>query len=122
MFGSQSQGKASRLSDVDVAVYFFPSIRHPIEFEEKIYYNGEDQLWLDLEGMLGKEVDLIVLNRVAATVASSAIRGIPLVIKDWGLYLDFLLVVTDESESMMNYVIEDYLRDQFEKRNPISID
>jgi uncharacterized protein len=122
LFGSQAKGTVSSLSDVDVAVYFFPAIRHPIEFEEQKVYPGEEQIWNDLERMLGKEVDLVVLNRVPATVASSALRGIPLLIKDWGLYLDFLLAVTDESEKIMSSVIGDYLRDQFGKRDPISID
>lgn len=72
--------------------------------------------------MLGKEVDLVVLNRVPATVASSAIRGIPLVINDWGLYFDFMLAVTDEADRMMNLVINDYLRDSFGKGHLPSVD
>jgi hypothetical protein len=52
---------------------------------------------------------LLVLNRVPATVAASAIRGIPIVIKDWGLYLKFMEVVTEEAEDFMDFVIKDYM-------------
>ena len=41
---------------------------------------------------------MLVLNRVSATVAASAIRGIPLAINDWGLYLDFMLFITSLAE------------------------
>jgi predicted nucleotidyltransferase len=32
LYGSQAKGGADKLSDVDVAVYFYPLERHPIEF------------------------------------------------------------------------------------------
>ena len=107
---------------MDVGIYFFPEFRHPVEFEENRFYPGEDQIWIDLEHLLKKNVDLIVLNRVPAPLASSAIRGIPLFIKDWGLYLDFSLVVTDEAENIMGFFIDAYLGDQFETRSSIPLD
>jgi len=45
LYGSQAKGNATRLSDVDIAVYFYPQQRHPIEFEEEIYYDGENNIW-----------------------------------------------------------------------------
>lgn len=120
LYGSQAKGKGTKLSDVDIAVYFYPKNRHPIEFEEEIYYESEDKIWLDLEQLLKKEVELLVLNRVPATIAASAIRGIPLVINDWGLYLDFMEVVTEVAEDFMNFVIKDYMEKiSFEKRNSL---
>ncbi|MBF0565243.1 MAG: hypothetical protein HQK89_08370 [Nitrospirae bacterium] len=50
------------------------------------------------------------MNRVSATVAASAIRGIPLAINDWGLYLDFMETVTSEAEDFMDFIINDYLQ------------
>ena len=41
LYGSQAKGTATKLSDVDIAVYFYPSIRHPIEFEEEIYIGNK---------------------------------------------------------------------------------
>ncbi|MEA3416321.1 MAG: hypothetical protein U9R02_09240 [Thermodesulfobacteriota bacterium] len=70
-----------------------------------------------MERLLKKEVEALVLNRVSATVATSAIRGIRLSINDWGLYLDFIEVVTQEAEDFMNFIINDYAeRAALEKR------
>lgn len=112
LFGSQASGWATSLSDVDVAVYFYPKRRKPIEYEEPIWYEKEGEIWGDLERLLKKEVELLVLNRVSASVAASAIRGIPLVINDWGLYLDFMLVVTREAEDYTDMLIDEFLRSQ----------
>ena len=76
------------------------------------------QVWADLEGLLKEEVELLVLNRVSSSVAASAIRGIPLAINDWGLYLDFMLIVTAEADDFMDYIINDYKeRALIEKRS-----
>src|SRR3972149_2379320 len=115
LFGSQAKGNATKLSDIDIAVYFYPAQKHPIEYEEEVYYETEDKIWVDLEKRLKKEVELLILNRVSATVAASAIRGIPLAINDWGLYLDFMEVVTAEAEDFREMIFEDFLeRRQFE--------
>jgi len=114
LFGSYADGTATSLSDVDVAVYFYPKRRRPVEFEEPIYYEGEDRIWADLDGLLKKEVELVVLNRVPATVSASAIRGIPIVINDWGLYLDFMEVVTSEAIDFREMLIRDFLEEMDE--------
>ena len=118
LYGSQANGTATRLSDVDIAVYFYPRERHPLEFEREIFYETENQIWGDLQRILKKEVELLVLNRVSASVSASAIRGIPLVIKDWGLYIDFMEVITGAAEDFMNTVIGDFKdRTTLEKRD-----
>jgi len=117
LFGSQAKGNANRLSDVDIAVYFYPLERHPIEFEKEVFYDAENEIWGDLQRILKEEVELLVLNRVSASVAASAIRGIPLSTKDWGLYLDFMEVITDVAEDFTELIISDYKeRTKFEKR------
>ena len=93
---------------MDIAVYFFPNQKHPIEFESDLTYEGESALWADVEGIVKKEVDMVVLNRVPATVAAAALRGQALIIKEQGLYLDFMSAVTDEADSFMDYIIRDY--------------
>ena len=108
LYGSYANGNATKLSDVDIAVYFYPRQKHPVEYEAKVFYDNEDKVWGDLERILKKEVELLVLNRVSASVAASAIRAIPLAINDWGLYLDFMEVITDEAEEFMELVINDY--------------
>lgn len=109
LFGSQARGLATKLSDIDIAVYFYPKNRKPVEFEELVYYEKEDEIWTELERLLKKEVELLILNRVSASVAASAIRGIPLVIKDWELYLDFMDVVTREAEDFRETLFSDFL-------------
>ena len=117
LFGSVSRGEDTLRSDVDIAVYFYPEKRHPIQFEEEVFYKGEDDIWAELERMLHKEVELLVLNRVSSSVAASAIRGIPLAINDWGLYIDFMEVVTEEAEDFREMIFKDFLeRMEFERR------
>ena len=109
LYGSQAKGNSTRLSDVDVAVYFYPKQRHPIEFEEADYYNdNEDTIWGELESLLKKEVELLVLNRAPSIISTSALRGIPIVINDRGLYLDFMLTITDLAEDYAEFIISDY--------------
>jgi predicted nucleotidyltransferase len=109
LYGSQAKGNATKLSDVDIGVYFYPKQRHPIEYEAEIYYETEDKIWGDLERILKKEVELLVLNRVSASVAASAIRGIQLIINDWGLYLDFMEIVISEAIDFREFLIQDFL-------------
>ncbi len=79
LFGSAARGRLSRSSDVDVAVYF-----------EGEYSSEEmNSLWRDLEGLLDRDVDLLVLNKDNPTLAWSAMRGIPLLIRDYTFYLEY---------------------------------
>jgi len=55
LFGSQARGSATKLSDIDIAIYFYPAKRHPIEFEEEKFYEAEDKVWTDIERLLKKE-------------------------------------------------------------------
>lgn len=108
LFGSQARGKAIPSSDIDIAVYFPPENPRPIQFEEAIFYDQENELWAALERLLRKEVELLVLNRVPATIAASALRGIPVAIKNWGLYIDFMQVVTSQAIDFRDLLIKDF--------------
>lgn len=107
LFGSFTKGTSRGLSDIDIAIYFRPE-SGSLEWEEfDARYGTEDEISLDLERLLNRNVDLIVLNRARASIASSAIRGVPIVIKDRGLYLDYMLRVTAEAEDYRE-MVEDY--------------
>jgi predicted nucleotidyltransferase len=108
LYGSHTKGTATKPSDADSAVYVYPQRRHPVEFEEEVFYPAENEIWGDLDRLLGKEVELLVLNRAPAMVAVSAIKGIPLIIRDWNLYLDFFEIATDVAEDFAEFVINDY--------------
>lgn len=118
LYGSYARGNATRLSDIDIAVYFYPQQRHPVEFEAENFYDGENEVWGHLQKLLKKEVELLVLNRAPASVAASAIRGVPLAINDWGLYLDFIEIITDVAEDFEEFIIRYYKEiNSFEKRS-----
>ncbi|MGR3317193.1 MAG: type VII toxin-antitoxin system MntA family adenylyltransferase antitoxin [Candidatus Anammoxibacter sp.] len=117
LFGSQARRNSTKLSDVDIAVYFYPEKGAIVEYEEEAPYEKEDDIWSDLEKILKREVEMLVLNRVSATVAATAIKGLPLAINDWGLYIDFMLIVSREAADFMDFIIRDYReKKELEKR------
>jgi len=104
LFGSWAAERFCDESDVDIAVYFKPqSGRMEWEATES-RYDGEGVVWLEVERLLGGEVDLLVLNRAPSSIAESAISGAPIVIKDRGLYLDFMLRVTSEAIDFREFI------------------
>jgi len=109
LFGSQAHGCAGPLSDVDIAVYFRPARRHPVEYESETCYPAEAEVWAGLEQVLGREVEMLVLNRASASVAASAIRGIPLVMKDLSQFMNFDEVVSRIAEDFGEMIVRDFL-------------
>lgn len=115
LFGSWATNKICKESDVDIAVYFKPKTGR-LEMEAfDVRYGDEGAIWIDVERILGKEVDLLVLNRAASSIADSAISAVPIVIKDRGLYLDFMIRVTSEAIDFREFV-EEYWRLKEEMR------
>ncbi|MBI3399222.1 MAG: nucleotidyltransferase domain-containing protein [Deltaproteobacteria bacterium] len=105
LFGSWASDKGGMESDVDVAVYFKPKTGR-LEWEDAdARYDGEAVLWREIEGLLGREVDLLVLNRAASGIAESAISGMPVIIKDRDLYMDFMMKVTSEAADYREFVM-----------------
>jgi predicted nucleotidyltransferase len=112
LFGSQARGTATRLSDTDIAVYFVPHRSGVVEVEEEYRYSSEDDIRDDCERLLHREVELLVMNRAAPVVASGAVRGLPLVLRDAGLYLDFLLTVSREAEDFRQMLFRDFMEER----------
>lgn len=108
IFGSIVKGTVSEGSDIDIGIYLKPKTGR-IEVEETKAKYDIDKMWLELERITGYNVDLVVLNRAPATVADCALRGKPILIRDRGLYLDFMLRVTAIAEDFRDWV-EDYWR------------
>ena len=108
VFGSEASRSAGSESDLDIAVYFKPT-RGEIEWESQTRYPGEDRIWLDIEKLAGKDVDLLILNRAASTIADTVLReGNPLFIRAEKIYVDFLLRVSLEAEDYRDFVEDFY--------------
>lgn len=110
LFGSKSKGLDRNLSDYDIGIYFKPENSKFIEFEEDKHYPLTDKIWADLELLLKKDVDVVVLNRASVSIAADIItKGIPIIIKNRDVFLRFLVVVTSWAIDRREFV-----RDYFE--------
>ena len=113
LFGSAVKSKVRKEGDVDIAIYFIPE--KDIEWEDfNKTYKGESKISLDLERLLKKEVDLVVLNRTRAVLADEIVRkGKPIIIKNRGIFMDFLCIVSDEAEYMRDWLETSYKERRF---------
>ena len=106
VFGSYAKNREMSESDFDIAIYFQP-IGSELEWEETKRYDSEDAIWGDVERIVGIKTDLVVLNRASATLAASIIsEGAPIIIKDYALYLRFLLTVSSAAEYFREFTID----------------
>ena len=102
-FGSNVTGRATTESDFDIAVYFKPKIKE-MEWEEEKEYETEDEIWADVEKIVGIRTDFIVLNRAPSTFAFSIIQnGKPIIIKDKSFYTRFYLLISSAAEYFMEF-------------------
>lgn len=108
LFGSAARGKIRKEGDIDIAVYFRPE--KDVEWENfRKKYKGENKIALDLERLLKKEIDLVVLNRARSVLADEIVRkGKPIIIKDRAMFLDFLCIVSDEAEYVRDWLTASY--------------
>lgn len=107
LFGSYAKATTHKESDVDIAIYLRPA-SDSLEWEAfDAKYEAEDEIWLDIEMLLRRNVGMVVLNRARSSIANSALHGRAIIIKDRGLYLDFMLRVTAEAEDYRE-MVEDY--------------
>lgn len=96
LFGSQSKGRSGAESDYDIAIW--PA--------EKTDDKNLDKLWLELEKVVKKPVDLINLPAAPPIVAWEAFKGIPLLVKNQRFYLNKMLEISAEAEDMNNFIAE----------------
>ncbi|MGR3177052.1 MAG: type VII toxin-antitoxin system MntA family adenylyltransferase antitoxin [Candidatus Anammoxibacter sp.] len=119
LFGSWANSWECADSDIDIAIYFKPEEK-VMEWESSNFRSdAEHAIWLDVERIIGKEIDLLVLNRATPTIAEAALRGIPILIKDHNLYLDFLLRITFEAIDFRQWT-EDYWKHKELMKNGIA--
>ncbi len=103
VFGSYARGLEISESDFDLAVYFNPKGK-VLEWEETISFKDEDKIWSDIEKIVCLNTDLVVLNRAPSTVAFSILQdGMPIIIKDDSLYLNFFLTISSVAEDFREF-------------------
>ncbi|HHV75046.1 type VII toxin-antitoxin system MntA family adenylyltransferase antitoxin [Thermoanaerobacterium butyriciformans] len=110
LFGSVAKGKSMKESDIDIAVYFK-------NYDEKLVF----ELWNDLEDLLKKDVDLVVLNIANATIAWEALRGKKIVVNDENFYLNYMLNVSMEAEDFREVVLDIYKIRQERRKNKMEL-
>jgi hypothetical protein len=104
LFGSWANDQEGIESDVDIAIYF-KGEKNSLEWENSSFFSeNEATIWREIERIVQREVDLLVLNRTPATIADSALQGIPILIKDHEVYMDFLLRITSEAVDFREWV------------------
>ena len=100
LFGSRAQGIERKSSDWDIGIYLK---------ESKDIDKIKNKIWEDVEDILEKEVDLILLNESPSLISSRIIReGIPLAIKNRNIFLDFLIRITEEAEYFRDFFHDYY--------------
>jgi predicted nucleotidyltransferase len=110
LFGSHVLGKTFQESDIDVAIYF----------KDGYSFNSTKKIWGELEEILGKDVDLVVLNTAPPLIGYTAMRGKSIAINDYRVYLDYMLSVSQEAEDFREFVMDMWrLRERFKVRSPI---
>ncbi len=108
LIGSIARGMLREESDIDIAVYF-KADRIEMEDIVNLHEEQEDEVHANITRLTGREIDLIVLNRAPAYICDEAVRkGMPIIIKDQGVYIDYLLRVSDEAEFYRNNLEDIY--------------
>lgn len=96
LFGSAATGREIQESDVDVAVWI----------KEGYSLDVIGKLQGEIELLLHRDVDLIVLNSARPTVAWAAMQGKSLIIRDYKLYFRKMLDFSAEAEDFRNFIFE----------------
>lgn len=96
LFGSQAKERISLQSDFDIAIW-------P---KEEMDINGLNKMGLEIEKLLHKNVDLVLLPKARPTVAWAALRGKKLLIRDFKLFLKLFLEVSREAEDIQDFILD----------------
>lgn len=94
LFGSAARD--SHAHDVDIGVW----MREPYSFEKT------QRLWSDLEKLLRKDIDLIIMNEAGPSISWAAMCGRPLLVRDEAFELESMLEISDEAEYMRDFTID----------------
>lgn len=99
LFGSRAKGEESSRenSDWDIAVYF-RSKSGRAEWDRSVDYPQRSEVLSDLAKILETDqIDLIVLNHAYPFIINAALNGAVLAIKNRKLWLEFMLLLSNEA-------------------------
>ena len=103
LFGSFARSQHTADSDLDVAIYFYPKTNR-LEWEEDYQYPEENIIWREVENIVCRETDLLVLNRAPATISYAVLyEDVPIIIKDNSLYWRFFLSISSAAEDFREF-------------------
>jgi uncharacterized protein YutE (UPF0331/DUF86 family)/predicted nucleotidyltransferase len=112
LFGSFAKGQQMQESDLDIGVYFKPE-KLPKEVKKR--FELEDKIRSDVSKLVEESVDLVCLNIAPASLVSNVFKtGIPLVIKDKGLYWEVFLKNSLEAEDFF-YFLKDFWKIKYHR-------
>ena len=104
LFGSFAKNQSHTESDVDIGVYFTPVTRK-LEYESENRYPGENDIWSDLDRLIGRHVDMVVLNRAPSTLFSAVLEeGQIIFSKNDNLSTRLSGAITDLAEDFRNFI------------------
>lgn len=99
LFGSYATGKTFKESDVDIAIYL----------KEGYSFRSIKNIWMEVERIVDREVDLLVLNTAPPLIGYAAIRGKAIIINDYSTYLDYMLRISQEAEDFREFFTDMFM-------------
>jgi uncharacterized protein YutE (UPF0331/DUF86 family)/predicted nucleotidyltransferase len=106
LFGSVAKDQAHSESDVDIGVYFRPDSK-TLEYESENRYPGESDIGSDLERLVGRQTDVVVLNRAPSTLFSAVLsEGNQIFSADENLLSRLSGAVNDLAEDFRDFIFD----------------
>ncbi len=107
LFGSYEKKTAGSESDLDIGIYYKPRGKS-IEWEETNNYQKTDEVWSDVETIVGVKTDLVIMNQAPSTLVYDILQnGREIVNKDRDYYWRLYLSISDAAEYFRDF-IKDY--------------
>lgn len=104
LFGSTASGMTHAESDIDIGVYFTPE-KDELEYESQVEYSDEDKIWLELERITGKKVDMVVLNRAPSTLLYAVLQnGQKIFARDENFLSRLFLAISAAAEDFRDFL------------------
>lgn len=104
LFGSAARGEMHSESDIDIGIYFVPEVDE-LEYESAREYQNEDQIWNDLERIVSRKTDMVVLNRAPIGLLYSVLQnGQKIFVRDERMLRRLWLMAGSAAEDFREFV------------------